>query len=503
MRVHVLPVVLALMTSALPAAAQEPVAEFQALLFERGCDVGAADGSWGQRTTAAAEAFSAQSGITIDRPITDVLLAALRASDGRCPKSGVYELATRQKVEFGFGIEYPYILDVFDVNGDGADDFAISGMTRMTGQAHERLENPISSLLVVTRPDGEFDVIDLGEGGLTRRTWDAKFLKGPRGKTLLALGRDGELGLPHTHEGEVTSIFEIAGTNPVTVTKVYEVRDPGTTSSVESCDVDGDGFPEIYVNNNGGLRSQAYLAPHFITVRDNGFQESYAANWLEGTDKDGSYNEIALSDVDGDGRCDFLAAIEAEKAGSEDEEYTTVTTNNRIASYVVFNRNGRFSGESLDLPNPVFGENTAAFSIATVPFKGETLIALTSAEFRGHHLPFRKFVFQLFAYRGGQFVEVTKDLVSGTIDNDQANQSQIRVLDLDADGDQDIHFARYAGAIQVYINDGQRFVHKRIRVDVPEGQKAVAFVRNPASECPDLAVLHVSARLYRFGCALR
>lgn len=49
----------------------------------------------------------------------------------------------------------------------------------------------------------------------------------------------------------------------------------------------------------------------------------------------------------------------------------------------------------------------------------------------------------MFAYRGGQFVELTEDLVSGTIDNDEANQAQIRVLDLDGDGDEDIYFGRY------------------------------------------------------------
>ena len=481
----------ALIFSALPASAQELAAEFQAFLSERGCDVGVADGAWGPRTTAAARVFSTQSGIAIDRPVTDQLLTQLRASDVRCPKSTTYKLAAKQNVEFGSRIGYPYILDVFDVNGDGADDFAISGMTHVTGQENERNEKLISSFLVVSRAEDKFDVIDLGEGGLTRRTWDAKFLKGPRGETLLALGRDGELGLPHTHEGEVTSIFEITGTDPVSVTKVYDVAEPGTTSSVESCDINGDGFPEIYVNNNGGWRSQDFLAPHFVTVRANEFVETYAPNWLKGTD------------VNGDGKCDFLAAIEAEKAGSESDEYTTVTTNDRIASYVVFNKDGTFSGESLDLPNPVFGENTAAFSIAIVPFNNERLIALTSAEFRGHHLPFRKFVFQLFAYRGGQFVELTEELVSGTIDNDQANQAQIRVLDLDGDGDEDIYFGRYARAIQVYLNDGQQFVRKEISVSLPDGQKAVAFLRNPAFQCPDLAILDVSARLYRFGCSLR
>jgi hypothetical protein len=229
--------------------------------------------------------------------------------------------------------------------------------------------------------------------------------------------------------------------------------------------------------HNGGKQSQEQLAPHMVTVHGDEFVESYAYRWLQATDRDGSYNDVAFADINGDGACDFLAAIEAEKEGGESAKYTTITTNDRIAPCVVFNKNGSFSGERVDLPNPYFGENTAAFYITTVRFGAERLVALTTAEFRGHHIGFRKFVFQLYAYRDGKFVEVTKDLVSGKIDTDEANQAQIQVLDLDSDGDDDIYFGRYARAIQVYLNDGRRFVRKEIAVSLPKGQKAVAFLR--------------------------
>ena len=270
-----------------PAAAQEPVAEFQAFLVERGCDVSTAGGSWGRRTTAAAEVFASKAGIAIERPVTKELLAQLRATDVRCPRSTTYKLAAKQTVNFGGRLEFGYILDVFDVNGDGADDFAISGQTYVTGKENVRNEKLISSFLVQNGTKGKFRMINLGKGGLTRRTWDARFLRGPSGETLLALGRDGELGLPHTSKGEVTSIFKIGQDgDDVSASKVYEVADPGTTSSVDSCDIDQDGFPEIYVNNNGGNQSQDQLAPHIVTVRGDEFVESYAYRWLQATDKE-------------------------------------------------------------------------------------------------------------------------------------------------------------------------------------------------------------------------
>ena len=61
------------------AAAEEPVLAFQRLLAAQDCNVGTPDGKWGPRTSAAAEALSQASGLKIERPVTDELIASLNA----------------------------------------------------------------------------------------------------------------------------------------------------------------------------------------------------------------------------------------------------------------------------------------------------------------------------------------------------------------------------------------------------------------------------------------
>ncbi len=83
-----LPVIVAACCMAYCAAAQaqEPIAELQTFLTSRDCDAGPADGAWGRRTAAAAEAFAAVSGMVIERPITADLMATLAGTDARCLK---------------------------------------------------------------------------------------------------------------------------------------------------------------------------------------------------------------------------------------------------------------------------------------------------------------------------------------------------------------------------------------------------------------------------------
>lgn len=73
-----------LAASAYAAPPTEPVADLQAFLNDRGCDVGTADGQWGKATTRGAEQFAARSGIAIERPVSAELLLSLHASDAKC-----------------------------------------------------------------------------------------------------------------------------------------------------------------------------------------------------------------------------------------------------------------------------------------------------------------------------------------------------------------------------------------------------------------------------------
>lgn len=232
--------------------------------------------------------------------------------------------------------------------------------------------------------------------GLTQRTWSGRFFTVPGSEsTFFILGRNGEVGLPHTLVGEHQSLFEIRrGPSGIAVDKVFEEAERGTASSVDACDIDGDGSVEIYINNNGGPQSTDILQVHIVSVGAGKIVERYAATFLGGMDRHGSYNDVRFADADGDGECDLLAAIEVEKA----DETSSANANDRIQSYVILNRIGGFDGVRLDLPNPYFGKNNAAFSIEAAAVNGERLVALDSSEFRGHTTGFRKFAFQLFAF---------------------------------------------------------------------------------------------------------
>lgn len=111
-------------------------------------------------------------------------------------------------------------------------------------------------------------------------------------------------------------------------------------------------------------------------------------------------------------------------------------------------------------------------------------------------------MFQLFAYRDGELVDSRGPRIRA-IDTDDANQAQIQTLDLDADGDDDIYFGRYARAFQVYINEWTAIPSQRDFSQPAGWSEGGGISRNPTSERLEMAVRHVSARLYWFGCAFK
>ncbi|MEX1179268.1 MAG: alginate lyase family protein [Cucumibacter sp.] len=93
------------MLGSLPANAAEPVAEFQTFLADRACDVGAVDGQWGRRTSAAANLIAEASGIAIERPVTLELISALSATDARCPARFIPLTSLPHPGEFFFSLD--------------------------------------------------------------------------------------------------------------------------------------------------------------------------------------------------------------------------------------------------------------------------------------------------------------------------------------------------------------------------------------------------------------
>ena len=231
------------------------------------------------------------------------------------------------------------------------------------------------------------------------------------------------------------------------------------------------------------------------------------AAYILGFDHLGHYNNIVFDDVDDDGDCDFLAAIEVMKVGSGNE-----SMNGKTRSFAMLNKGEgivhrpyytSYFSQRIELPNPPFGSNNSAFGIGAGRLGGEVVVALTSLEYQRHqgNATFRKFAFQLFALRNGQFVDVTNDKLSGKIRNKNAGQKFVKFFDIDGDGDDDIYLTLYDRSVQVYMNEGNKFTLKRIPVRGANGEKAVVFLRSGRSSgCADMAVLDSNGELSRYEC---
>ena len=426
------------------------------------------------------------------------------------PKKLSYKLfGPAQKIRFGGPIDTPYILDTFDVNGDGADDFAVSAKTWVTNRKDYLKNKFIHSSLVLNNPvKSTFKILDLGEAGMTQRTWAGKFYRMAQNQSVYyVLGRNGEMGLPHTLKGEKTSIFEIKSDgNETSASAVYVSNALNTIASVDVCDIDSDGTEEIYVNNvlsPFGRGNRAFTTPHMIKFDGQNFIDGRPHGWMRKVDTEGAHNYIAFDDVNGDGHCDMMAAFEVFKRGDANTAYQNVNATAATMSYVVLNEDGILIGQRIDLPNPYFGKDNSAFSIALTKAGGETLVALDSSQFRGNHFDFRKFALQMFSLRGDTLVEVTDEKIVGKIDSDLASQSFVRVFDIDGDGDDDIYLTRYGRGVQIYLYHEGKYLLQRLALGLPDGQKAVAFLKNPNSRCADIAVLDRNARLFRFRCVLK
>jgi hypothetical protein len=181
------------------------------------------------------------------------LLCALIVSFGSIASAAEtlsYKLVSPpQKVPYGGPIEYPNLLDTFDVDQDGADDFAISAKTRITNRKDYSKNKFIHSLFVHNDPRKKtFRFTDFGEAGVTQTTWAGKFFKmAPNGTVYLALARGEELGFYQKLAGALPSIFELTPSgNSVAVETVFVGTRRGNGAGVSICDIDRDGTEEIF-----------------------------------------------------------------------------------------------------------------------------------------------------------------------------------------------------------------------------------------------------------------
>jgi len=435
-----------------------------------------------------------------------VALVAISAVNVRAGGAALpnYKQTLAMKVRLAPKVPEVYILDVFDVDGDGAADFAISGESTGSSPLNGK---PTPGPLVhefVVRNDahtGKLSAFDLGPDALTHRTWAGMFYKDPRdGKVFLVLGRNGEQGIPSENHGELASVIEITpnGTTFETKTAFVDAR-PGTTTSVSGCDFAGDGTEQIYVNNYG-QPGGGQGAPVLLHRDEKGEWSDWSVTaWMWFSQfPNGALNSVRFFDVDGDGRCDFLAALEVSKWGAANDAAATFPGVN--ASFALLNLGDKFSGKPVNVPNPYFGDDQHGEDFAMTVVNGRKIGIVDSSKFHSHTEYMKGFVLQAYEFKDGTFTEVTKDVLKGAPKEFSANGHFILFDDFDHDGDPDMYFSTYDHAIYVYRNDNGVFTLTPLLPDDGQWTKAVAFLPDASAKCDDLVVLDQNQTLKRYAC---
>jgi len=412
-----------------------------------------------------------------------VMTAPACAADPKLTYKSVFST----KLPFGGKVAEAYIPGSFDVDGDGAEDFAVTGLAR------EDAKNTILHSFIVRNDAAgkNLQVTDLGDDGLTRNTSGATFFREADGATYFVLGRNGELFAPGVgrNEPESFSIFSVSGTETgLAAQTVFVSAEHALTASVETCDVDHDGTTEILVNNYTDYQAR------IVRREDGTFHEYPAKQWVFMLLNAGAHNSLNFADVDGDGWCDMLAAYEVPNP-------KTFGPPGVFQSFVSLNAGGRIGKSPMMLPNPAFGKHHAGFDIRSITVGGEALVFLTAAEFTGFSRDgWNKYQMQVFRLENNAFVEVTKDKLNKQLPIDYAGQKDIRFQDIDNDGDPDIYLSSYTDEIVIYRNKGGKFVAETVRKADGRRHKAVAFLDNPLSKCPDMVVATPDGKLERFEC---
>jgi hypothetical protein len=411
-------------------------------------------------------------------------------------KKLTYKRGAEIALPYGGKIDDAVVLDVFDIDGDGADDLAVAGKVESAAHA------PVHSFIIRNNTDtGKPQVFDLGEDGLTRRTWAGKFYRETDGQVYFVLGRGGEVGGFDTNFGESVSIFKVTPTgNNFATETMFVSEQTQLTTSVDRCDIDNDAVGEIYINNyntpDADPTEEVSGAPSMIRMTANGFEETDVRKWLKSMDRHGANNKIEFHDIDGDGDCDLLSAMEVAKHGTKTLTYP------ETESYAYLNDGGQFIVKPLVTPNPHFAPDSSAFTFTMLNEGGNRLFFVHSSFYGGPDGDdIHDAYLQAYRYVDGAFVEVTDEVIDKQLPLWSVNSSYVRFNDIDKDGDQDLYFAMYSGDIHIYRNlGGQKFRLEKVMNEPDGGTKAIAFLTNPTTACSDVVAVLRNGKMLRFLC---
>ena len=471
---------------ATPALADDVVKQAQTMLNALGYKVGTPDGAAGKKTLAAMDKVSVKYGQTFDGTVSENEVAFLAAI-----------VPQKLTVDFKVAVSELFFLDSGDINGDGRLDFALSAMAdpfeqlgiaccEVPANRMKDLVSPVP-ILVYSTPDG-YAAQTFPPEAKGNKSQAGRLFTTPAG-SYFVLAKNGEMGLPTENHGEVSQVFRItpsATGMEITTVATYEGR--GVSANVDVADLDGNGWPEIYLNNYGpiGPVAQVEMSP----IRQFGADEKLQpTDFTAALETDKAHNFITLRDLDGDGKIDLLAAAEIWKSLDGKE-----MVSQHPGSYVILDPFSRktTAADRIYLP-PHYGNDHAGFSVMPVTADGRYFVFEVAMQFLGHQGG--GFVYDnldVFEYSPADksMTLVTKEVlpkVSAT--REKAGGYYLRTADLDFDGVNEVYRHKYANKPQYMDWNGKIFALK----DFPSSDYfhpgwlgTMAYLPDPTLKCTRL-----------------
>jgi hypothetical protein len=358
----------------------------------------------------------------------DLLISGINAAGEKVTKvfvndgNGNFDNAPKPSFEGYIGGS----ISLFDIDGDGDEDFLLSGMNSM-----EITPTVFNDDIRLYRNNGN---------GLFKEVYDNPFIELIHSTSTHAdVDADGDLDLFITGEhpsesGTFTSIvgglYINDGTGHFSEKQGWELDWMVCCGAVEFEDVDNDGDPDLMITGNldGYFPSGEKIAKLLINDGEGNFAEAMNTPF-QGLDR----SSLAFADMDNDGDQDLLLTGRSEGNNQQDS----------LACFLYFNNGDGTFSEITD--HTFFPVENGDIDFADVDNDGDDDV-LISGRFNGN------FISNLYFNDGaGQFT-IQSDSPFSHI----ARPSQ-EFTDLDNDNDQDViitSFSSWSGSTQVYINDG-------------------------------------------------
>lgn len=349
------------------------------------------------------------------------------------------------KLDFGVAVEEIYLLDAFDVNDDGYDDFVVSALVDVESQigvsccrVPPSLVGQIKKLtpqLLLSDSNGRYRQIPFPKESETIRTWTGKFFTLGR-ESYFFLGRNGEVSDPvDGNSGETSVLFKFVADagNQLKLEPIAETLFPATTANVQIVP----GQIDVYMLENNYLDfendhpwSRSYV------YQFNGKNLQIAPFAPTGFDMNKANNHLQVADLDGDGKYDILVAAEVMFDFNTNKPQSEMN-----GSYVIFDALGDTS--SALLPQASFGTSHAGSHISVVSLNSSQYVIEIGVRLENRN-QFREPALSVYEFTPPRSFDRLDIKHDQEFDVEKFQMSDTQLIDIDADGDPEVFFQNYS-----------------------------------------------------------